>query len=687
MSFRKYGGLNYAKSNNIVRNHLSNIDILEISDHIGASGSRITCNSELIVTDDVACTNLTVAYDITGTNAIITEDTTLNMVQGFEDNPITFNSGLLLEDDLVFAPKTSSEPYVKIVFSDGTSQDRLMLTTDTYWQPLPAGNTGSLPDAIFFTKRVVAGADPTSVNDQMAAQNVNFAVNGNAGVLGGFYVGDSGAGPTFINNFSVKPNGDVVIKGALDVSRGATFESNAYIKGTLGVTGGVTLYNTLSVARGTTFESDAYIKGALGVTGGVTLYNTLSVARGTTFESDAYIKGALGVTGGVTLYNTLSVARGVTFSDKLSVTGGVTLYNTLHVAQGATFNDTLSVTGGVTMNNKLYVAQGVTFNDTLSVTGGVTMNNKLYVTQGATFNDTLSVTGGVTLNNKLYVTQGATFNNVLHVAQGVTLNNTLSVTGGVTLYNKLYVSQGATFNDALHVAKGVTLNSTLYVTGGATFASNISVPTNISYMVGSQPLINSLTTVYRAKGVTLDSSHSFLRGFKKNSQSVSNEDSTFDANTGRFTFNKSGVYKVSMDFKPYYCNGGSSTDDDPMRISTTGLDQNNMYMLTTVGGYYENNLWRGFPSYNNNYLIPTSGNYDPTLPAQIYYTIYVTDSQTILNHLGISMSFFIDISDSDISGGSKNKLTFNLTGWQSNLYYLYHSWVIIEKMSSSATYT
>ena len=59
MSFRKYGGLNYAKTNNIVHNHIANSDALSVTDHIGATGSQITCESELIVKDDITCENLT----------------------------------------------------------------------------------------------------------------------------------------------------------------------------------------------------------------------------------------------------------------------------------------------------------------------------------------------------------------------------------------------------------------------------------------------------------------------------------------------------------------------------------------------------------------------------------------------------------------------------------------------------
>ena len=41
-SFRRYGGLNYASSNNIVRNHYCNNDNLTISEKIGLLNSKIS---------------------------------------------------------------------------------------------------------------------------------------------------------------------------------------------------------------------------------------------------------------------------------------------------------------------------------------------------------------------------------------------------------------------------------------------------------------------------------------------------------------------------------------------------------------------------------------------------------------------------------------------------------------------
>jgi len=46
-SFRRYGGLNYASSNNIVRNHFCNNDNLIISEKIGLLNSKILSDSHI----------------------------------------------------------------------------------------------------------------------------------------------------------------------------------------------------------------------------------------------------------------------------------------------------------------------------------------------------------------------------------------------------------------------------------------------------------------------------------------------------------------------------------------------------------------------------------------------------------------------------------------------------------------
>ena len=48
MAFRKYGGLNYAPTNNIVKNHVSNSSIQTITEQVGEINSKIKYASHLV---------------------------------------------------------------------------------------------------------------------------------------------------------------------------------------------------------------------------------------------------------------------------------------------------------------------------------------------------------------------------------------------------------------------------------------------------------------------------------------------------------------------------------------------------------------------------------------------------------------------------------------------------------------
>jgi len=62
-TFRQYGGINYAATNNIVRNNISNSDNLGVSNIMGLPNTTITCLSNFIVSQESN-------FDVTG-NAVI----------------------------------------------------------------------------------------------------------------------------------------------------------------------------------------------------------------------------------------------------------------------------------------------------------------------------------------------------------------------------------------------------------------------------------------------------------------------------------------------------------------------------------------------------------------------------------------------------------------------------------------
>jgi len=170
MSFRKYGGLNYAKSNNIVHNHIANSDVLSVSDHIGATGSQIICESELIVKDDITSENLTV------NNRIRTEYISGPTGVG-ATGVLKMDSELYISKDIRFESRPPGDPQGTIYFSDGTSQFTSISTTDTYWQPI-----GDPLEAIYYTGRTIIGVNPCPNEGKRG----EFCSEGSNGCIRGF---------------------------------------------------------------------------------------------------------------------------------------------------------------------------------------------------------------------------------------------------------------------------------------------------------------------------------------------------------------------------------------------------------------------------------------------------------------------------------------------------------------------
>ena len=66
MSFRQYGGINYAARNNIVKNNYSNANNLSVMTKVGQPSSIINFESDLsanIIYSDLTVDNLTVKYN------------------------------------------------------------------------------------------------------------------------------------------------------------------------------------------------------------------------------------------------------------------------------------------------------------------------------------------------------------------------------------------------------------------------------------------------------------------------------------------------------------------------------------------------------------------------------------------------------------------------------------------------
>lgn len=170
MSFRQYGGINYAARNNIVKNNYTNANNLSIMNKVGQ------------------------------TNSIINVD-----------------SGLYMSSNLTF--KNMGAPYYGITFSDGSFQNTAVTSTDAYWvEYIPQTS----PPTIYYTGRTLIGADPYSTGGSIGS-SVKLAVNGDIVDNGNLYVGYVDGSGIGVKTFSViGASGATTLNGGLTVKGTAT---------------------------------------------------------------------------------------------------------------------------------------------------------------------------------------------------------------------------------------------------------------------------------------------------------------------------------------------------------------------------------------------------------------------------------------------------------------------------------
>jgi len=230
MSFRQYGGINYAARNNIVKNNYTNANNLSVMTKVGQPSSIINVESGL--------------YGIAG--------------------DITFQQlGI---------------PKYGIMFSDGSFQNTAVTSTDSYWvEYLPPTS----PATIYYTGRAIVGADPYVTGGSISS-DVRLAVNGGTAIHGNLYVanGDSSnSGIIYVTDNSNNTLSEATLRIVADRGNKANYIQS----GKNNVTGSVAdLYFTGMNATGTiwmTIKAD----GKVGIGTGTATPNEKLDVRGNVY--------------------------------------------------------------------------------------------------------------------------------------------------------------------------------------------------------------------------------------------------------------------------------------------------------------------------------------------------------------------------------------------------------------------
>ena len=186
MSFRQYGGINYAARNNIVKNNYSNANNLSVMTKVGQSSSIINFESDISGNTMYGPYNFIGDVNVTGNLSVIG----------------TGNG---------------------IIFPDTSVQYTSVTSTDTYW--LEYSNT-----KIYYTGTVLAGINPDTTFPALDP-DVKFATNGNVSINGKLNVGNITSGSA-ISLFSVDGlTGNTIVGGTLTVTGNATLSGTNTITG------------------------------------------------------------------------------------------------------------------------------------------------------------------------------------------------------------------------------------------------------------------------------------------------------------------------------------------------------------------------------------------------------------------------------------------------------------------------
>ena len=445
MSFRQYGGTNYAAKNNIVKNNYTNSNNLSIMKQIGQPVSAISVQS-----------------------------------------------GLYLTNNIVF--EQFDTPVYGIKYSDGTFQTTAKRTTDTYWQPI---NDEATPP-IYYTNQVAIGADPSNFPATISP-NLKLAVNGSIGTNGIIYSGTyNSTSEVFTNTLKLdNTTGSIDMSGNLTLN-GTSPTINAtnplQIKSGGAIDFYPTNYNSLSVS-----SSQVQVGVSLNMNGNI-ITNANSITSKSSSSSGLTIANSDTNSGGLTIQNQQTISNlyyrqyGTTnshifqtnASGTINGTTNLTLSNTTNTSS-LPFTATVASSGSAT---RTIQAIDTTANKTIALIPTTTNGNlnPMCIDGDSQF---------VTLNGNGPGTSILSISTWTNTTCGIRMTGTqLNIGAGGT--TSLAPSSAILFNSPSNTA---TLTGNLTTTSTIT-AGSLSTSGNIS-LTGPSPTISS------TNGLTIQSGSAF----------------------------------------------------------------------------------------------------------------------------------------------------------------------------------
>jgi hypothetical protein len=520
MSFRRYGGINYAATNNIVRNQYSNSAQPTISNYLGQLNSRIVSDSHL---------------DLSG-NSILNVDT----IYFYNGN--TFNGTVIVGDFTI----------------DGT----LRITGEE----IIDGNLIVTEDLVVNGNCAIGGTLGVAGHTQL----FTLDITGDVTIGGTLTV----TGNTTLSTLSVTSN--AMVGGTLGVTGDATMDANATIEQELNVNGKAFFNDPTSASFDeTSLQGDASLQVP---EGGIYIGKNLIVGSSSTQSDNRVIitfieedtndqgSGTITIDGGIgLLYGGMYVTENIVVGnvdtenvdEALSCFGTCHIYSTLAASVTDNPEASLIVGGGAIIDHNLIIeGTDETFlsiaydpaasGQKMTYSGGA-LN---IINNGAGITGNVAITGfmGVGENASIYSETSASANDAaLHVYGGILINDNLYVnsdSAASTTTPAVYVAGGT------NIGKDVIINGTdisininpndtnEFYTGGALDIKNGGAGITGTVAVDGQMGVNDVVTIYSTTEATSSTGALVVKG------GILTEDNLYvsSTNTASDTTNPPALY-------------------------------------------------------------------------------------------------------------------------------------------------
>jgi hypothetical protein len=300
-SFRKYGGLNYASSNNIVRNHYCNNDNLIISEKIGLLNSKILNESHIDMSGNSilgvkeiyfyngSVFNGTSGGDLLSSNNTFTGSNTFNVIPTAPTpTPSGATSSQIATVGYVQSviPSSSNSPTLTGPNSFSGTNTFTQYPTITAPTPTPSEATSSQIATVGYVQSVI----PSSSNSPTLTGPNSFS--GSNTFNGGLTIGNT------TNSNSVLLNANALNANQLQV--GGSIVANTYVSGTnLNANGGALNFNNTTCNYSLSFNTFGAVLTKGLTIGNITNPNTIQLSSDTTTNNQLDISGNLSVSGSI----------------------------------------------------------------------------------------------------------------------------------------------------------------------------------------------------------------------------------------------------------------------------------------------------------------------------------------------------------------------------------------------------